>query len=214
METPISPTRHRIPLFPLHTVLFPHTLTVLKIFEPRYLDLIRETLPGNGEIGVVRIRSGAEVGTPAEPFETGTTARILSVDRDQGLMQVVLTGEERFHIQQLIRQGDRLWAEVDRLDEAEHEGDEKLVDEVLDEIGFIRSIAGKHGLPMEEEPPTERDPVTLSYMVSDALPVDLATKQELLEMPDATQRLERLLGLMRRSRLNILKNTFEGGSLH
>ena len=65
----------RIPLFPLRTVLFPQGLLPLRIFERRYLDMIRRVLREDSGFGVVLIRTGAEVGEIAELAEVGTFAR-------------------------------------------------------------------------------------------------------------------------------------------
>ncbi|MGE8331534.1 MAG: LON peptidase substrate-binding domain-containing protein, partial [Paraburkholderia nemoris] len=50
-----------VPLFPLHTVLFPDGLLPLKIFEARYLDMARECLREKTPFGVCLLKSGAEV---------------------------------------------------------------------------------------------------------------------------------------------------------
>ena len=56
-----------LPLFPLHTVLFPGGLLPLKIFEARYLDMARECLREKTPVGVCMLKSGAEVAQPDDP---------------------------------------------------------------------------------------------------------------------------------------------------
>jgi len=68
----------QLDLFPLHTVLFPHMRLPLHIFEPRYRVMIRACIDEERPFGVALIRSGEEVGGPAEPHGVGTTARITS----------------------------------------------------------------------------------------------------------------------------------------
>ena len=70
-----------IPLFPLGTVLFPKQYLPLHIFEDRYKQMIGECLRDQSQFGVVLIRAGREAGGPAIPFETGTTARIVDMER-------------------------------------------------------------------------------------------------------------------------------------
>jgi len=53
--TDFTPTIHKIPLFPLSTVLFPGGVIALKIFEARYLDMIKQCLREKTEFGVVSI---------------------------------------------------------------------------------------------------------------------------------------------------------------
>ena len=55
-----------IPLFPLKTVLFPGGVLPLRIFEPRYLDMVSDCLKDETGIGVVLIRDGSEVGKAAD----------------------------------------------------------------------------------------------------------------------------------------------------
>ena len=90
---------YEIPLFPLHTVLFPNTPINLHIFEPRYREMIAFCLAAQKPFGVVLIRRGSEVGGPAEPYRVGCTARINQVDHlPGGEMDLTALGEERFEI--------------------------------------------------------------------------------------------------------------------
>ena len=62
-----SPCLPTVPLFPLHTVLFPDGLLPLKIFEARYLDMARDCLREKTPFGVCMLKSGGEVAQPDEP---------------------------------------------------------------------------------------------------------------------------------------------------
>ncbi|MCH8222137.1 MAG: LON peptidase substrate-binding domain-containing protein [Chloroflexi bacterium] len=72
-----------LPIFPLNTVLFPGAPLPLRIFEPRYREMLKRCLDGDRRFGVALIKSGPEVGGPAEPHDVGTVARIERV-RDEG----------------------------------------------------------------------------------------------------------------------------------
>jgi Lon protease-like protein len=87
-----------LPLFPLHTVLFPGTTLHLHIFEERYKRLISECIEKELPFGVVLIRHGLEaLGPLAEPFQIGTIARITQVERlDNGQMNITTIGQDRF----------------------------------------------------------------------------------------------------------------------
>ena len=98
-----------IPLFPLNAVLFPGGTLSLRIFEPRYLDLVRECTRSDSGFGVCLIREGGEVGAPAVPAGTGTLARISAWDMPQlGVLHVIAVGEQRFRILERRVQGDGL----------------------------------------------------------------------------------------------------------
>jgi Lon protease-like protein len=62
-----NPVLADLPLFPLHTVLFPGGLLPLKIFEARYLDMARECLREKTPFGVCLLKSGHEVASPGDP---------------------------------------------------------------------------------------------------------------------------------------------------
>ena len=60
---------HSLPLFPLGTVLFPGADLSLRIFEPRYLDLVRACCRDDSGFGVCAILAGHEVGAPATSMD-------------------------------------------------------------------------------------------------------------------------------------------------
>ena len=66
-----------MPMFPLGTVLFPHALLPLHVFEPRYRLMTERVLRGDGEFGVVLIERGSEVGGGDTRFDVGTVARVV-----------------------------------------------------------------------------------------------------------------------------------------
>ena len=65
------PSAERIlPLFPLNSVLFPGESIPLQIFEDRYKQMLKDCLNADSRFGIVLIKSGREVGSPAEPHNT------------------------------------------------------------------------------------------------------------------------------------------------
>ena len=98
-----------IPLFPLGTVLFPGGPLPLRIFETRYIDLVRRCLRDGSGFGVVLIREGAEAGGPALTFDVGTYARIVDFSQQpDGLLGIQAAGERRFRILERRRARDGL----------------------------------------------------------------------------------------------------------
>ncbi|WP_371388534.1 LON peptidase substrate-binding domain-containing protein, partial [Salmonella sp. M90-1] len=65
-----------IPLFPLNTVLYPDGILPLRVFETRYMDMVRECMRKGQGFGVVLIKSGAEIGSAAVPEMVGCLAEI------------------------------------------------------------------------------------------------------------------------------------------
>lgn len=102
-----------LPLFPLGTVLFPGGHLPLRIFEVRYLDMIRKCHKVAAPFGVVSLTAGAEVNTPAqtESFNNvGTLARIDDLAAPQaGLLTIRCTGLQRFEITRREKLKTGLW---------------------------------------------------------------------------------------------------------
>ncbi|MDM4766133.1 LON peptidase substrate-binding domain-containing protein [Pelomonas sp. SE-A7] len=120
----------RIELFPLSSVLFPAGLLELRIFEPRYLDLIQRCLKDDRPFGVVCLTSGNEVRQRGEgdqflreSFESlGTLAHVDSCDRTQpGLLQIRCTGGQRFQLWRSECLPHGLWVGEGRLLSADAE---------------------------------------------------------------------------------------------
>lgn len=115
-------TLHSLPLFPLGTVLFPGGVLPLRVFEVRYLDMVRKCHAAGAPFGVVALTAGSEVrlpGASAEAFHTvGTLAAIERIDAPQpGLLMLRCAGSQRFRVthQSLMPHG--LWiADVQCID--------------------------------------------------------------------------------------------------
>jgi Lon protease-like protein len=106
-------------LFPLQTVLFPGMRMPLHIFEERYRTMIRECIEEDAAFGVLLIREGAEVGSGAVPHNVGTTARITQVEYlEDGRMNILTMGHERFRVSKLMTDREYLSGEVELLEQA------------------------------------------------------------------------------------------------
>ena len=187
----MSDNKRLLPLFPLNVVLFPNSVLPLHVFEERYRLMVQRCLDGDSEFGVVLIKSGSDVGEPAEPHSVGTVARIMDVDRlEDGRMLLSVAGRGRFRIEEVTQLAPYLEGEVVALAE---EAEEEIAAEELDAIhtavsDYVRVLMGLSG-GWVKETQTPEDPVTLSYFIGSLLQVDLAEKQALLEAPSVAGRL-------------------------
>jgi Lon protease-like protein len=200
-ETPgASPAAEQavMPLFPLNTVLFPGGPLPLRIFETRYLDMVRHCMRERCPFGVVLIRAGAEVGAVAETSAVGTTARIVDFNAmPDGLLGISCIGERRFRVVRRWQQSDGLNVatveilpkeeRVDLPGEFQHLG--LLLRKVLPELGELYAGTPKHF----------DDSAWVGYRLAEILPVSLSEKQQCLEMEDPVVRLARLNPLIRRA---------------
>ena len=88
-----------LPIFPLNTVLFPGGALSLRIFERRYLDLVRDCARDGAGFGVCLILEGREAGEPALPAAVGTLARIVDFSTTpDGLLGIRALGTQRFRL--------------------------------------------------------------------------------------------------------------------
>ena len=93
------PEAASLPLFPLHTVLVPGAALELRIFERRYLDMVRDCGRGGSGFGVCLILDGDEAGTPATPAAFGSEALIEDFDTTpDGLLSLRVRARRRFHV--------------------------------------------------------------------------------------------------------------------
>ena len=188
-----------LPLFPLNLVLFPGMPLPLHIFEERYKAMIGDCLRNNTPFGVSLIRSGQEVGSPAEPFTTGTTARVLRSELlEQGRMNILTKGERRYEVIEITQEEPHVAALVKLLDEPVGENFAGVSAELTEEYTkLIRGLTTLSGGYMSDVTIPE-DPVELSYMIAANLDAPTPLRQELLEVPTAADRLNRLIPLLRR----------------
>jgi len=180
-----------IPLFPLNTVLFPQGELQLRIFEPRYLDMVSEALRNKTPFGICLISQGSEVGTPAECHNIGTLARILDWGKsDNGLLSVSVKGESRFRIlERRIRKNLLLEGDVELIDDND---DEELPVEYQLISDLLRQIGDRFKLQHLSEHEKYLDAGWVGCRLAEVLPFELNEKQNLLETDDPVQRLQRI----------------------
>lgn len=98
-----------LPLFPLDVVLLPGGWLDLRIFEPRYLDLVRDCTRNNRTFGVVRLESGRDTDRDVAFASVGCDARIIDFDAlPDGLLGIRVEGVRRFRVQSRTVQGNGL----------------------------------------------------------------------------------------------------------
>lgn len=187
-----------IPLFPLGTVLYPGGQLQLRIFEPRYLDLVRECTRSGTAFGVCLILEGAEVGEPARPAAIGTLARIVDFShREDGLLGISAEGGSRFRVLRtrarsdgLLRGDVQLWPD-------------ELPQQVPVEFALLQTILERlietMGPHWRHAPRSSYDDAGwLGFRLAELLPLAREEQQQLLEMTDPLQRLIALRDILPR----------------
>jgi len=193
-----------IPLFPLRTVLFPFGTLPLRIFETRYLDMVRRCTRENGPFGVVLIRQGVEArqqrddGQP-DIFSVGTAALIADFNPlSDGMLGIVCRGARKFRVLETREQPDHLLlGRIAYLPdepafslEAAHQ---TLVD-ILREL-IVHPLIQKLGLEVDFA-----DGRSVSWRLAELLPIEPEIKQSLLQMQSPRERLTELKRLVSKLR--------------
>lgn len=184
-----------LPMFPLGTVLLPHMLLPLHVFEPRYRAMVQDLLDGDGQFGVVLIERGHEVGGGDTRASLGTVARVLETQElDDGRWLLIALGTERLRVATWLPDDPYPRATVETLaDPPSARGDAALRDQVAQRLRrylALRAELGEPAAPATTE--LEPDPVAASYQMTVLAGLGPADTQELLAADTTTQRLQRL----------------------
>jgi Lon protease-like protein len=187
-----------IPLFPLHAVLFPDGYLKLRIFEQRYIDMVRECSLRDCSFGVCLISNAEGANLPANHMRVGTTARICDFSTlDDGLLGITAHGGQKFIVRKTrMRDNGLLMAEVQTLDET------APVD-VPDEYSVLTLITGRFMEQLGNSYPSFQpqhllDAHWVGYRLSELLPLDNHEKQVSLQISDPLERLQMLVEVLPR----------------
>jgi Lon protease-like protein len=174
-------------IFPLGTVLLPSGLLPLHIFEPRYRQLMADlTADGaEGEVGIVLIERGHEVGGGDQRVGTGTLARLAHAEQlPDGRWLVLLAGVSRFRVAGWLPDDPYPQAEVDDLPEPDWDtADDTALAEaeaIVREAVALAAELGESGVPVDvalSEDPSER-----AWQLCAMAPIGPFDRQRLLEL--------------------------------
>lgn len=185
-----------LPLFPLHTVLVPGGQLGVRVFEPRYLDLVRECGRRGSTFGVCLILDGEEVGQPATPAAWGVEARIEDFDVGaDGVLQLRLRGLRRFHVQQTRVRDNGLV--VGQVQWCEHDCDDELRPEHALLGTLLERMIEQAGEAFAPASPALLDQAAwVGWRLAELMPLGNTQRLALLQLDDPHARLQRLLGLI------------------
>ncbi len=187
-------TAESLPLFPLHAVLLPGAALPLRVFERRYLDLVRDCGRSGGTFGVSLILQGQEVGEAATPAAYGTEAVIEDFDLGtDGLLALRLRGGRRYRATATrVRDSglvvaDVTWCADDPGDplRPEHSFLATLLQTLLDRIGGDQSALS---------PRLFEQAAWVGWRLAELLPLTAPQRLRLLQEDDPHARLHLLLG--------------------
>ena len=189
-----------MPLFPLHTVLFPYAPLHLHVFEPRYREMIGHCTQNDVGFGVVLIRDGEETGE-ADPYLVGTAVTIARVQTfDDGKLDVLVHGQRRFRVRRIDGESKPyLVGYVEPVVEMEFDeaGREVELAAVLRERveQYIQGEFRRHDVTVHEIR-LPADLAALSFVIAGLLKIDNIEKQRLLETVDTLGRISEMIPIL------------------
>jgi Lon protease-like protein len=185
-----------VPLFPLHSVLFPGGRLPMRIFEQRYMDMVKVCLKESSSFGICLIANGEEVARPGQkpalPEAVGTLAHITDWDMQQlGVLNIIVQGSDRYRVQ-------KHWVEPSGLLRAEVEviaapAILPIPGAYARLVPLLRAIVGDMTADAPNAPAKPHcffDAGWLGMRYAEVLPIPLVAKQKLLEIEDSLDRLE------------------------
>ncbi|MGQ0429986.1 MAG: LON peptidase substrate-binding domain-containing protein [Gammaproteobacteria bacterium] len=187
-----------LPLFPLNAVLFPGGPLPLRIFEPRYVDMVSHCLREQSGFAVLLIGEGEEAAGAVSFAATGTEARIVDFDRlEGGLLGIRCLGSGRVRVVEA-------WREPDGLNRG------RVLDIAADPVvpvppeqfwlaDVVRQVLSEAGEAYRDIE-FHDDAAWIGNRLAEMLPLSLSDKQMLLEMTDPIERLEALEPAVSRER--------------
>lgn len=181
-------------LFPLQTVLVPGATLGLRVFEARYLDLVRECGRTGSGFGICLVLEGNEVGAPATPAAFGTEALIEDFGTgDDGLLTLRVRGARRFRVARTrvrdngLLVGEVEWRAEDPVEplQPQHALLATLLERILEKTGTANVDKARFD-----------DAAWVGWRLAEILPLGDQQRQSLLQEDGAHERLEQLLALI------------------
>ena len=200
-----GPEVHSVDTFPVlplrDIVVFPHMIVPLFVGREKSVRALEEVMNGDKQIMLVAQKEAGEENPVADDlYKTGTLGTVLQLLKlPDGAIKVLVEGGSRAHIQHFTESDGYLKAEVSFPDD---EFGENMAESTA--LGRTTLQLFEDYIKLNKKIPSEvmvslgqiEDPSKLADTVASHLVVNLAEKQELLEMTDVTERLEKIYSLM------------------
>ena len=190
--------REDLPIFPLRTILFPDSKLPLRIFEPRYIDMVSRSMREDSEFGIILSRESTDP-KMFETYDTGTLAKIIDWDQGDGLLGITTLGTQKFRLKELNKLEDGL--NIGSIERIEKEGDYKPLKEFTHLVELLQAILDDVNIFDDDEKRFD-SASWISYRFAEILPLRIEDKQKCLEIDDPIIRLnflEPLIKMIRES---------------
>ncbi|HAG71274.1 MAG TPA: peptidase S16 [Gammaproteobacteria bacterium] len=190
--------KKEIALFPLRVVAFPGSRVDLQIFERRYIDLVTQSMKSDTGFGICLLKQGdsmADSETKQAIHRTGTCVKIADWDQlESGLLGITVEGINKFVIEDCWQADSGLLHATVEFSATDAVGSQEipLQDKYSGLVDLLESLE-KHPLVEQKNLIIDYDNLwDLGWRLSDLMPLDLEQKQDLLELDDPWQRIEKI----------------------
>lgn len=195
MTEPDAHDHPDFPLFPLTSVVFPGGVMPLRIFEPRYMDMVRICMKGQTGFGVCAQQDSSETERGTAPRSVGTLVEIVDFDRlDDGHLGITVEGRRRFEIVDRRQADNGLWWGTVRY--LSDPADVPCPAEFQPLKRVAEALFAKLGEPYASRPRQFDSAAWLSARLTELLPFDVATKHALLATANPVDRLRQIQPLV------------------
>ena len=201
-----------IPIFPLSNfIIFPDTTVPLNIFEPRYIQMIDDSMKADRMIGMIQPKKSLNKEKPAL-FKVGCLGKITSFNEtDDGRYLIVISGVSRFNILEELNNG-----KLYRSCKVDYKNFMQDLDMQKEDIKFsdlelifknLKSLFKKQGYVVNWKDLEKQSLDQTINTLSMASPFSLEEKQILLETPNLDNRRKRLQEILQTYLLDDFSNT-------
>jgi len=182
---------YRLPLFPLSSVVLPGGRSALRLFEPRYLDMVSDCLKHDSGFGICLIRQGGEAGEAALPYGVGTEVRIVDWDRQpDGLLGITVAGQHKIQVRELAVEDNQLV--VAQVVALPPEPEAPVPERCRPLVEVLRQVLQQLEPVIHYEEPRWDDASWVGSRLTELLPLPPRVRQYLVELDNPSARLDEL----------------------
>tara|TARA_A100001035_G_scaffold128210_1_gene100839 strand:- start:200 stop:844 length:645 start_codon:yes stop_codon:yes gene_type:complete len=200
-----------IPIFPLSNfIIFPNTTVPLNIFEPRYIQMINDSMKSHRMIGMIQPKKSGELKKP-DLYEIGCIGKITSFNEtEDGRYLIIINGVSRFKIEEEIK-SENLY----RLCKVSYQNYIKDLEDKIEEYPIkdldkifkdLQNLFEKKGFMVDWSSLKKQNFSNTLNTLSMASPFSLEEKQALLETKDLSTRKLRLEQILKTYTLDDFSN--------
>jgi len=164
------------------------------LFEPRYIEMVKNCFKTESGFGVCLIKDGKDTGQPAQPYPQGTLVKIIDFDQGpDGLLHITAEGQQEFNLLTYAANSDDLLVGEVQLLETNKPIE---MNPAYTDLSRKLAIILQYVEPNIMYPDKQLDnPDWVCNRLLELLPLSAASKFEFLQLPDTQTRLDALVGL-------------------